>query len=103
MNKCKAIHARHELQRALSTASKEEQTTYKDGGDDERAVGQRIRDVHPFSLGHFRDVETSGRTPLADLPEMKSRSCLAATVLFFPIYFNVVSPNNVTFLKTRQR
>lgn len=33
--------------------------TYQNGGDDEGAVSQGVGDVHPFSLRHFRDVETS--------------------------------------------
>lgn len=47
-------------------------STYQDGGDDEGAVGQGISDVHPFSLRHFCDVKTSGRTPLPHLWKMKS-------------------------------
>lgn len=46
--------------------------TYQDGGDDEGAVSQGVGDVHPLSLGHVRDVKTSGHTPLPHLRKMKS-------------------------------
>lgn len=31
--------------------------TYQDGGDDQRAVGERVCDVHPIAPGDLGDVE----------------------------------------------
>lgn len=47
------------------------EVTYQDGGDDEGAVSEGIGDVHPFSLRHFCDVQTSRHTPLPHLRKMK--------------------------------
>lgn len=48
------------------------EVTYKDGGDDEGAVSQGVRDVHPFSLRRFCDVKPSRYTPLPNLRKMRS-------------------------------
>lgn len=60
---------RHEGQDIFST-----HLTYQDGGDDEGAVSQGVGDVHPFSLRHFSDVETSWRTPLPHLRKMERKN-----------------------------
>lgn len=44
---------------------------YQDGGDDQRAVGKRVCDVHAVLSGDLGDVEPPRSTPLPHLEKMK--------------------------------
>lgn len=47
------------------------QRPHQDSGDEKRAVGKGVCDIHAVLPGDLADVQTPGRTPLPHLRKMK--------------------------------